>query len=324
MSGLVWDHHPLKDRSVPKGWAVAILQDLAESIQSGFPSGKHNREQNGVPHLRPMNVSRSGVINLSDVKYVEPKAGFEVRSGDVLFNNTNSPELIGKTAACDLEIPLAYSNHMTRLRMNKASDPKFFAYEIHWLWMAGYFRHRCVNHVNQASISAGPLSETVPLLCPPLAEQRRIVAEIDKQFTRLEQGSQLLQRTEKELKRLLGAGIRSVFDTLSRRGTQPFETVVETLRNGISEKPVGEDGVEILKISAVRPFQLRLEERRFLTEKVEYAPFQLKCGDLLFTRYNGTREFVGICARVRQLNGKLLYPDKLIRVRLKEGHDRLL
>jgi type I restriction enzyme S subunit len=56
---------------------------------------------------------------------------------------------------------------------------------------------------------------------------------------------------------------------------------------------------------------------RFLPAEFEGASaLKLRTGDLLFTRYNGNRELVGACAQVGPLDADLVYPDKLIRVRL--------
>ena len=95
--------------------------------------------------------------------------------------------------------------------------------------------------------------------------------------------------------------------------------IVESLRNGISMKPDAEQGLAILKISAVRPMNLRPEERRYLAPAPEHGAYQLAAGDLLFTRYNGNPSLVGVCAMVPELNEELVYPDKLIRARLKPG-----
>jgi type I restriction enzyme, S subunit len=189
---LIFEQHPLKSATVPASWMIVPLEDLTTDIQPGFPTGEHNREKRGVPHLRPMNISRAGAIDLTELKYAAPRPSFEVRRGDILFNNTNSPELIGKTALCALDASLAYSNHMTRVRVNGAVNAGFVAHQLHWLWMVGYFRHRCINHVNQASISSRPLAETVPIAVPPFAEQLRIVDEVEKQFTRIESASRSL------------------------------------------------------------------------------------------------------------------------------------
>ncbi len=92
----------------------------------------------------------------------------------------------------------------------------------------------------------------------------------------------------------------------------------EEMRNGIAAKPDQSTGLPILRISAVRPMRLNAGDVRFLP--VEFAGtelYALRAGDLLFTRYNGNRDLVGACALVREAPDILVYPDKLIRVRLR-------
>src|SRR6266540_5234511 len=113
------------------GWPTVALGSLLTDIQPGFASGKHNSTGEGVPHFRPMNVSSDGRIDRSILKYVEPTAGrsdLRLRRGDILFNNTNSPELVGKTALVDEDDEPAFSNHMTRLRTDRTKlEPGYLA-----------------------------------------------------------------------------------------------------------------------------------------------------------------------------------------------------
>lgn len=89
------------------------------------------------------------------------------------------------------------------------------------------------------------------------------------------------------------------------------------IRNGYSKAPREDSGIPILRISAVRPMEVDLADVRYLPEQGDdYAAFELAPGDLLFTRYNGTRELVGVCGLVPEFPRPLLHPDKLIRVRL--------
>ena len=194
-------YYPIDIATCPGTWELAVVGDVVADIQPGFASGKHNQLGIGIPHLRPMNIDRLGQIDLTVVKYVSREDGPRLRLDDVLFNNTNSPQLIGKTAWIGQDADWAFSNHMTRLRMPEGLVPKFVAYQLHYLWMTGYFLHRCVKHVNQASISSAPLGQTVAFVLPPLPEQRRIVAEIEKQFTRLDAAETALKRVEANLKR---------------------------------------------------------------------------------------------------------------------------
>ena len=161
------------------GWATMLLGSLLTDIQPGFASGKHNSTGEGLPHLRPMNVSSKGRIDRSVLKYVEPTAGradLRLRHGDVLFNNTNSPELVGKTALFDQDDEPAFSNHMTRLRTDPAKlEPAYLALRLHQAWREGYFAEHCNNHVSQASVGRDVL-RAFPIELPPLEVQQAIAA----------------------------------------------------------------------------------------------------------------------------------------------------
>lgn len=180
-------HYPIDIDHVPESWGVAFVGEVCTDIQSGFASGEHNAEGTGIPHLRPMNVDRLGHLDLTVVKSVDPSADARrILAGDVLFNNTNSPVLVGKTAPVVQSAEFAFSNHMTRLRPASGVDAKYLAHNLHYLWMGGFFRHRCLNHVNQASISGDTLSRTVPVAIAPTGEQCRIVDALDTQLSRLD------------------------------------------------------------------------------------------------------------------------------------------
>ena len=202
-------HYPIDLNALPPSWRVCYVGDAIPDIQPGFASGVHNQEGKGVPHLRPMNVDRNGRLDLSVVKYVANSDGPRLHGGDVLFNNTNSPELIGKTTSIDSDADLAFSNHMTRLRPPNGVYGRFVAHQLHFVWMSGYFKHRCVKHVNQASIASGTLAKSIPLILPPIDEQNRIVAEIEKQFTRLEAAVAALRRVQAILKRYRAAVLKA-------------------------------------------------------------------------------------------------------------------
>src|SRR5258708_17894373 len=109
---------------LPPNWQMIKLGDLVEEavlfIKSGFPQGVHNEEGRGVPHLRPFNITSDSDIDLSQVKNVEPVAQdstYWLSLGDVIFNNTNSEELVGKTAYFPFKGKFVLSNHMTLMRV---------------------------------------------------------------------------------------------------------------------------------------------------------------------------------------------------------------
>lgn len=180
------DEHIL---ALPSGdgrdWPTVPLSDgLITNLQTGFACGEHNRDGRGIVHIRPMNVTSEGDMELTNVKYVPTSEADRderiVRAGDVIFNNTNSPELVGKTALYSEAEPRAFSNHMTRLRVNQERiRPHFLALALHQLWREGYFADKCNNHVSQASISRAVLLETRVTL-PPTDVQDSLLLQISK------------------------------------------------------------------------------------------------------------------------------------------------
>ena len=104
---------------LPPGWKWAKLGDVIGSIQPGFACG--DRDPNGVVQVRMNNVTILGSFNWEEVIRVPSghteMAKYWLAPGDVLFNNTNSAELVGKSAMfAGFAEPAVYSNHFSRLR----------------------------------------------------------------------------------------------------------------------------------------------------------------------------------------------------------------
>jgi len=164
-------------------WPMVQLEQLCTEMKSGFAFGKYVRDESGIPHLRPMNVTTNGQLSMDDVKRIPRGAEgkfeeFALRKGDVLFNNTNSKELVGKTCYIGIDLGYYFSNHMTRLRTRPDLDPAFLARILHSMWQRGDFLALCNKWVGQAAINNHALSALrIPL--PRLDVQQQIVGELD-------------------------------------------------------------------------------------------------------------------------------------------------
>ena len=207
-------YYPINPNHLPDSWKIEFIGFISNEIQTGFACGKHSDSNIGVPHLRPMNIDRKGNLDFETLKYVP--ADFNSRrlkSGDVLFNNTNSSELIGKTAYVDKNAhDVAFSNHMTRISFGSYISPKFAALQIHYLWMSRFFLHHCVKHVNQASFSSTDFSKLTPFITPPINEQHRIVSKIEELFSELDAGIASLKKAQAQLKVYRQAVLKAAFE----------------------------------------------------------------------------------------------------------------
>src|SRR5438552_2520368 len=94
-------HYPIAETDLPPNWTVEFLGEVIRDLRNGVSKGDVSKEAIGIPQLRPMNIDREGRLVLTGMKYVQENLGPDVRGGDVIFNNTNSRELVGKATAMD-------------------------------------------------------------------------------------------------------------------------------------------------------------------------------------------------------------------------------
>ncbi len=165
------------------GWRWRSVADLASFTDNGFACNKQNEVSGGYVHLRTHNVGTDGKLNfdltvrIAHVKVHPDRA--TLRAGDVIFNNTNSQELVGKTCLVDRNYDYGFSNHLTRIRLKAEILPAYLVYYFNLMLRNGSFASLCNRWIGQAGINTKMLREiSVPV--PPLPEQHRIVAKVDE------------------------------------------------------------------------------------------------------------------------------------------------
>ena len=155
------------------------LGDLIVESTSGFPCNKSKLVTNGLPHLRPFNIGEEGRLVLNDVYHVSPDVAStgkdRLLEGDILFNNTNSAELVGKSALVEKDMVAGFSNHITRIRIDQSlAEPAWVNFALMKYYQDRYFSAHATRWVSQAGFKIGDLSKLeIPL--PDISEQRRIV-----------------------------------------------------------------------------------------------------------------------------------------------------
>jgi type I restriction enzyme S subunit len=143
--------------------------------------------------LRIPNIA-SGRIDLTDLKFAGTgeslDAGDELAPGDLLIIRTNgSKNLIGRSAVVRDKLSRAtgYASYLIRFRL--FSLPTLFDW-IATIWDVSFLRawieQRAATSAGQYNISMSVLS-TMPIPLPPLAEQTRIVAEVERRLSVVEE-----------------------------------------------------------------------------------------------------------------------------------------
>ena len=144
---------PIKN---PKGWEVVTIGDVVTEVRYG--TSKPAVEGGKYPYLRMNNLTADGHLDLNDLKYIDiPGDEIEkcvVRKGDVLFNRTNSIELVGKTTVFDLSEDMIIAGYIIRVRLNERLLPEVLSQYMNLEALKDILRSMAKGAVNQANINA--------------------------------------------------------------------------------------------------------------------------------------------------------------------------
>lgn len=172
---------PIKN---PKGWEVVTIGDIVTEVRYG--TSKPAVEGGKYPYLRMNNLTVDGHLDLKDLKYIDiPDDEMEkcvVRKGDVLFNRTNSIELVGKTAVFDLPEDMVIAGYIIRVRLNERLLPEIFSQYMNLEALKDILRAMAKGAVNQANINAQEL-QSIKVYVPDMEVQKQFIKmkeQVDK------------------------------------------------------------------------------------------------------------------------------------------------
>ena len=172
---------PIKN---PKGWEIVTIGDVVTEVRYG--TSKPAVEGGKYPYLRMNNLTADGHLDLNDLKYIDiPDDEIEkcvVRKGDILFNRTNSIELVGKTAVFDLPEDMVIAGYIIRVRLNERILPEVFSQYMNLEALKDILRSMAKGAVNQANINAQEL-QSIKVYIPDMGLQKQFIEmkeQVDK------------------------------------------------------------------------------------------------------------------------------------------------
>lgn len=179
-----------------ESWEEKTIGEICSSLKYG--TSKKSSDDGEVVVLRMGNL-QNGEIDWSNLAYTSDEEDIKkylLKSGDVLFNRTNSPELVGKTSIYRGEMPAIYAGYLIKLDYEKnivVGD--YLNYYLNSSKAKEYYMQVKTDGVSQSNINAKKIGEfEIPL--PTLPEQHEIVRLIDDLLAR-ERSAQ--QATEQAL-----------------------------------------------------------------------------------------------------------------------------
>lgn len=162
-----------------KKWSIVKLDDVCTKVEYG--SSSKSSDDGDLPVLRMGNI-QNGRFIWDDLKYSnneEDNKKYLLKHDDVLFNRTNSPELVGKTAIYKSEMPAIFAGYLIRIHRKKdLLNADYLNYYLNSQMAKKYGDTVVISSVNQANINGKKL-KTYPIPLPPIEKQEQIVNELD-------------------------------------------------------------------------------------------------------------------------------------------------
>jgi type I restriction enzyme, S subunit len=174
--------------SLPSSWRWVRFRDICSGNgQYGTSIQAHN-EVIGLPMLRMGNI-QDGQIVWDDLKFADlpsaEKDTYLLQKGDLIFNRTNSAELVGKSAVFDGSREAIYASYLIRFRLlPKVADPNFVCAYINSERGRAFIESKMTRAIGQVNVSASTMHEMeIPL--PEFPEQQLIAKRLNEQYLEL-------------------------------------------------------------------------------------------------------------------------------------------
>ena len=177
-------------------WQEKTIDELCTSLKYG--TSKKSKPEGSVVVLRMGNL-QNGEIDWSNLMYTDDKDDIEkylLKKGDVLFNRTNSPELVGKTSIYRGEYPAIYAGYLIKLDYGKDIIGEYLNYMMNSTKAKHYCYTVKTDGVSQSNINAKKIGAfEIPV--PTIEEQQEIVNILDKLLAKYNKIKNLEQQLEK-------------------------------------------------------------------------------------------------------------------------------
>jgi type I restriction enzyme S subunit len=300
---------------------------------NGFPFGGHNDSNEGIPHIRPFNVRPDGVISLNQIKSIPIDAASgrpRLARDDIVFNNTNTKELVGKCASWESDDDHVFSNHMTRIRIvDPTIIPAYLSFSIFHHWLIGKSEMLARAHVAQASIMGERFRE-IEIVWREAIEQLRI-SDLLNLVLRARQNQEHQIENANHLKRtamyqLLTHGLRGEAQKETDIGLVPkgwnceplgrFAEIVYGAQAAVANATDASIGTLILtNVNLDLDGNINLDKKRYYKIPENHRDrLTLLRGDVLFNWRSGSADHVGKTVYF-DLDGEYTFSSFILRFR---------
>lgn len=195
---------------VPIGWEVKKVKELSDSVQYGL--NQASSENGEIPMLRMNNILKGKMtdfplvyVDLNDTLLNQ----YKLAKGDILFNRTNSMDLVGKVGIFELDGDFVFASYLIRVKVSPANNSSYVNYALNSYPIQCSLRSKATPAVSQANINSNSLRNTSILIPINKDEQDMIVSiisKIEEQINNKQNQIITLERLKKSLMQNLLTG----------------------------------------------------------------------------------------------------------------------
>lgn len=194
----------------PKKFPIGTIRDIVSSANYGS-SEKASEHSGKYPMLRMGNITYQGCWDFTDLKYIDldekSKDKFLVRKGDLLFNRTNSKELVGKTAVFENDTEMAFAGYLVRVRANELGNNYYISGYLNSLHGKSTLVNMSKSIVGMANINAQEM-QNIKILIPP----KELQDKYEKIYKAVKSRVDTHIESKKELEKLFNTLINKFFN----------------------------------------------------------------------------------------------------------------
>ena len=187
----------------PKGWEKGTIRDVVSDVKYG--TSAPSVENGKYIYLRMNNITYDGHLDLSSIKYINVSDNevekYVVRKGDILFNRTNSKELVGKTCVFKEDIDMIIAGYIIRVRVNEKVNAEYLSAVLNSKYGKNTLFDMCKAIVGQANINAQEL-QNIKIIIPPIELQNQFaefVEKVEKQKAVMQKSLEKMEMNHKAL-----------------------------------------------------------------------------------------------------------------------------
>ncbi|MFH2043698.1 MAG: restriction endonuclease subunit S [Pseudomonadota bacterium] len=282
----------IENSPLPDGWEIKKLGEVAK-INYGYTE-KASFTEIGPKFLRITDIKDNGV-EWSSVPYCEcsdldlPK--YQLEEADIVFARTGATT--GKSYLVKNPPKAVFASYLIRLKLISKEDfssefvSYYFQTQLYWDKI-----NEGISGSAQGGFNATKLGQLIfPI--PPLPEQKRIVAILDKAFAAIAKAKANAEQNLKNAKELFESYLQGVFENKGEGWEEKKLNEITEVKDGTHDSPkYVKDGIPFVTQKNIKPDGLTIENTKFITEVVHekfYKRSNVTYGDILISMIGANR-----------------------------------